>query len=338
MKIKFLELTIDQRKDIFTQVSIEQNIPAQAVEKDWWVCLILRAIFTSEEAKWFTFKGGTSLSKGWNLIQRFSEDIDLAVDRSKWGYDEEISKNKIKALRKQSREYIKDEIVPLIKEILVEWGIDEDVKFEVVEKYNEDGTVISDRDPTEVTIRYNSLFESHPYLKAQVKVEVSARSMHEPVEYRSINSFMDIQYSDSAFAEPPFDVLSVKPTRTFLEKAILLHEGFCIEFTPEKAERKSRHLHDLVQLMDTEYGIEATGDRDLFVKIVKHRVKFSKEKGVDYEALSRETISFIPSEAIVSFWEADYKTMMESMIQGEAIPFENLMQKLTELQERFRKN
>jgi hypothetical protein len=336
--MKFWELTIDQRKNIFTQVSIEHNIPVQAIEKDWWVCLILRAIFTSKEAKWFTFKGGTSLSKGWGLIQRFSEDIDLAVDRSKWGYNEGISKNKINALRKQSREYIKDELVPLINKTLIDWGINEGVEFEVVEKYNKDGTAISDRDPTEVTIRYNSLFEAHQYLKAQVKLEVSARSMHEPVENRSINSFVDTQYSEHLFVEPPFDVLSVMPTRTFLEKAILLHEGFCAEFTPEKAERKSRHLHDLVQLMDTEYGIQAAGDKDLFVKIVEHRKKFTKEKGVDYEVLTRETISFVPPGAIVSFWEADYKTMTESMIQGEVVPFEVLMKKLAELQERFRKN
>lgn len=198
MKLKFLELTIEQRKEIFIQVSVEQHIPVQAVEKDWWVCIVLRAIFTSEAAQWFTFKGGTSLSKGWALIQRFSEDIDIAVDRSKWGYDETISKNKIKELRKQSRVYIKDEVVPLLKKIVAEWGLDEGLEFEVVERYNDDGTIISDRDPTEVIIKYNSLFESHHYLKAQVKLEVSARSMHEPVEPRPIASFVDMQYAGNS--------------------------------------------------------------------------------------------------------------------------------------------
>lgn len=227
--------------------------------------------------------------------------------------------------------------MPLLKERLVEWGIEEGVEFEVVERYNDDGTIISDRDPTEVIIKYNSLFESHHYLKAQVKLEVSARSMHEPVEHRTIASFVDIQYAGNSFAQAPFDVLSVRPTRTFLEKAILLHEEFCKEFTQEKAERKSRHLYDLVQLMDTEFGIEATQDKDLFGKIIAHRVKFNKENEVDYEALSAATIDFIPPEHIIGFWEDDYKTMTESMIQGDTLTFEMLIQRLAELKERFRK-
>jgi hypothetical protein len=134
----------------------------------------------------------------------------------------------------------------------------------------------------------------------------------------------------------PFDVVSVRPTRTFLEKAILLHEGFEKGFSPEKAERKSRHLYDLVQLMDTEHGQSATADTELFDAIIAHRVKFTREKGVDYEKLSRKTITFLPPAETHEFWENDYAAMVESMIQGEALTFTQLMERLAVLQQRFR--
>ncbi|MBC7554305.1 MAG: nucleotidyl transferase AbiEii/AbiGii toxin family protein [Taibaiella sp.] len=124
------------------------------------------------------------------------------------------------------------------------------------------------RDPTEVIISYSSFFEAHPYLKSAVKIEVSARSMHDPVDIRNIISFVDAFYEELPFALPPFEVLCVRATITFLEKAILLHEGFEKPFSPEKAERKSRHLYDLVQLMDTEHGTVATADEELFAAII----------------------------------------------------------------------
>jgi len=337
MTLPILELTVEQRREIFNQVSIEQNIPVQAVEKDWWVSVTLRAIFASPHAPHLLFKGGTSLSKGWGLIQRFSEDIDLAVDRGRWGYDATISKTQVTKLRQKSRVFVREELGPSIQAAFTEWGIDMTaITMVVIEKEDAEGKIVQDQDPTEVIISYTSLFEAHPYLKAQVKIEVSARSMHEPVDTRTITSFVDAFYHDQPFALPPFDVLSVRPTRTFLEKAILLHEGFEKGFSPEKAERKSRHLYDLVQLMDTEHGQSATADAELFAAIITHRVRFTREKGVDYEKLNRKTITFVPPAETHEFWENDYTAMVESMIQGEALTFAQLIERLAVLQERFR--
>ncbi len=221
-------------------------------------------------------------------------------------------------------------------EIFNQVSIEQNIPVQAAEKEDADGKIIQDQDPTEVNISYTSLFEANPYLKAQVKIEVSARSMHDPVDTRTITSFVDAFYHDRPFALPPFEVLSVRPTRTFLEKAILLHEGFEKGFSPEKAERKSRHLYDLVQLMDTEHGQSATADTELFNAIVAHRVRFTREKGVDYEKLNRKTITFIPPAETHEFWENDYTAMIESMIQGAALTFPQLMERLAVLQERFR--
>ena len=99
---KWFLLSEQQRREIFNQVSTQTGLPATAVEKDWWVTLVLRAAFSLPVADRLIFKGGTSLSKGWNLIERFSEDIDLALDRSFLGFEGDLSKTQVKKLRKAS--------------------------------------------------------------------------------------------------------------------------------------------------------------------------------------------------------------------------------------------
>lgn len=336
MKQAFLTLSLDERREIFNQTAIAMGIPAQAVEKDWWVCLTLKAIFNSEHATYLSFKGGTSLSKGWRLIQRFSEDIDLAIDKTKWGYDETISNTQIGKLREKSRVFVRTELKDTIEKQFTELGITiEELDIKVTEKVNNDGKIIQDHDPTELIIAFQSLFDAHEYLQAQVKIEVSARSMKDPVEVCLIRSFVDENYTDQDFAMPAFKVTCVLPIRTFLEKAILLHEGFEMGIEGDRAEKKSRHFYDLVQLMDTEQCKNAATDEELFKKIIVHREKYTKEKGVDYTKLSRATLSILPPKDKREFWRQDYVNMIGSMIQGETLSFEELLKQLEILEHRF---
>jgi predicted nucleotidyltransferase component of viral defense system len=101
MKI-FLDLPEARRKQIFEQTSERTGLPPSAIEKDWWVTLALKTIFELPVSEHIVFKGGTSLSKGWNLIERFSEDIDLTIDRKYFGFDGDISNEQVKKLRKAS--------------------------------------------------------------------------------------------------------------------------------------------------------------------------------------------------------------------------------------------
>lgn len=216
------------------------------------------------------------------------------------------------------------------------WGIPaQDMNFLVPNKLNGNNEDISDTDPTEVIILYRTLLEPHPYLETQVKLEISARSMNEPVEQRNICSIVDKVYGGREFAEETFLVRCVQPIRTFLEKAILLHEGFAMGIIGERAEKKSRHLYDLVQLMDTPHGQRATQDQSLFKSIIQHRKKFTREKGVNYDTLSMQTINFIPPMGSVKFWEEDYRKMAETMLRGDQISFDELITRLEILQGRF---
>ena len=126
MNSNWLTLSKERRIEILNQATALTGLPSVAIEKDWWVTLALSASFSLAYSKNIVFKGGTSLSKGWNLIERFSEDIDLAIDRKFFGFDGNISKTQIKNLRKQSCEFISTTFLVDLTKILTEWkAIDE---------------------------------------------------------------------------------------------------------------------------------------------------------------------------------------------------------------------
>src|SRR5258708_28542935 len=102
MTIPWLALTVDQRRAVINNVEINSGFPAKAIEKDWWVTIVLKALFNTTYSENLLFKGGTSLSKCWHLINRFSEDIDVAIDKEIVGFEGEINPSSIKRLKKLS--------------------------------------------------------------------------------------------------------------------------------------------------------------------------------------------------------------------------------------------
>ena len=108
MKNNYFDLTTDEQKTVLEQTSIRKSLPIQAIEKDLWVTEILQILFGLPCAESLVFKGGTSLSKVWNLISRFSEDIDLAIDRTLFGLDGDLTKKGVKKLRKASSVFVRE--------------------------------------------------------------------------------------------------------------------------------------------------------------------------------------------------------------------------------------
>ena len=136
---EWLKLSKTRRIEILEQVNNRLGLPIQAIEKDWWVTMVLKAVFSSKFAEHFVFKGGTSLSKAYHLIDRFSEDIDLAIDRKFLGFDGELSKTQIKKLRKASGTFIVTDFFNELKIQLKELGIP-DEEYELVTNNEIDDT------------------------------------------------------------------------------------------------------------------------------------------------------------------------------------------------------
>ena len=327
---EWFALSENTRRNIFNEVGAREGLPSGAIEKDWWVSLALRIVFSLPFAEYLVFKGGTSLSKGWNLIDRFSEDIDLAIDRKYLGFDGELSKTQVKKLKKVSSRFVREDFAKGVSDWIEAMGVP-DVNVHV-----QDG-LDSDTDPLTIELFYKSLTDDSRYLRPRVLLEVGARSLMEPSEKRLIQSMIDVHFKGRDFGEAAVPVPIVLPKRTFLEKAFLLHEEFQKPHEQIRVDRLSRHLYDLERLMHTQHGEDALADPALFKSIIAHREKFNSMKGVDYATHKPASIDFVPPAAVIKKWKVDYGVMQENMIWGESKSFEALIKSLEQLRERFRK-
>lgn len=329
MNTTWLTLSKERRMELLNQATELTGLPEIAIEKDWWVTLALKASFELKYSPSIVFKGGTSLSKGWNLIERFSEDIDLAIDRKFFGFEGDISKSQIKNLRKTSCEFISTNFLEDLTKKFTEWKVIDECKL------NAQPVVDSDKDPQVIEIHYNSVFDKSDYLPQRVLIEVSSRSLMEPSENREINSILSIAFPDQPFTTGPFSISTVLPQRTFLEKIFLLHEEFSQDTAKIRIDRLSRHLYDLEKLMDTEHGKAAIKDTELYKSIVTHREKFNPLRGLDYSNHIPSKIKIIPPDTVIKEWEKDYQAMTQNMIYGDPLNFDKLIKRIQELQKRI---
>ena len=323
------------------KVSESKDIDQESVEKDWWVSTVLKCLFELSISKYLFFKGGTSLSKGWNIINRFSEDIDIALYRDFFAIEKGLdcarceNNNQIKLLRKASRDYIIGELKSELEKKLTENGLD--VKVKPVTTYptlEGERPIDHDSDPTVINVYYKSIFNhSHFYVNPVVKVEISCLSMKEPFEVKRIASLISEEFADED-NETFADIPTVSPSRTFLEKAFLLNEEY--QRNNPRTLRMSRHLYDLEKMMDTEYAHQALSDTKLYAEVVEHRKKFYHVGGVDYALNAPDKISFCPTGDAINLMRADYENMKSSFIYGNPLEFDELMNRLKILQERFR--
>lgn len=326
---EWFSLSENDRKLVIQQVSVKKGLPQSAIEKDWWATLAMRVIFDMEFSKYFIFKGGTSLSKSWEIIERFSEDIDLGLDRSFFGFEGDLSRKGVTRLRKASCKFITQEFQEKLKEKLSNNGV-EDFEIDILEFER------SDTDPLAIELKYKSLTENIDYLHPRILIEISSRALREPFESRSINSYIGVEYQGNAFAGDSFYVSTVLPSRTLLEKMFLLHEEFQkSEKRDINSQRMSRHLYDISRLMDTEFLDIALKDNVLYNGIIKHREMLTNVSWVDYSKHVKETLNFIPPDSILEDYKKDYLAMQESMFFGKTDNFEDLIIKLKGLNDKI---
>ena len=322
-------------------VSDLKNIDQESVEKDWWVSAVLKALFELSISKYMFFKGGTSLSKGWNIINRFSEDIDIALYRDFFLVEKGLecakcsNNNQVKLLRKASRDFIIGELKEELEKKLAESGLI--IRAEAVMTYSTpegEKPIDHDTDPTVINVYYKSIFNNrHNYVKPVVKIEISCLSMREPFEVKRIASLISDSFADDD-NETVADIPTISPSRTFLEKAFLLNEEY--QRNNPRTLRMSRHLYDLEKLMDTEYAKAALQDKHLYEEIVAHRKRFYHVGGVDYSLDAPDKIVFCPTGDVLQKMRSDYENMKYSFIYGNLLEFDELLKRLEELQERFR--
>ena len=324
--------------EIVATASTLKNLPPEAIEKDVWVTAVLRSLFALPYAQQISFKGGTSLSKCWAVIERFSEDVDVAISREFFGFTgENLSKRDVnKKLRKAACAFCREALqFDLAKQMIAD-GIPESL-FSVTMEITDSSTT----DPEKIFISYQSLFGNAQiatedgYIKPIVIIEVNGRSMSEPLESVEIKSFVDEIFADRTFADKPFPVATVVAERTFLEKICLLHEEFAKKDREKiRVNRMSRHLYDIARMLDTPIAENALNNTELYKHIIAHRKTFIGLTEFDYNTLLPATINIIPPESVIDKWSDDY-TKMQDMIYGDIPTFSQIIDKIKLLNKRI---
>lgn len=330
--IHWRELSRDEKIAALQNVAGTKHIPPQAVEKDMWVTTILQVVFTLPYAEKLIFKGGTSLSKVFGKIQRFSEDIDLAIDRIQFGMEGDLKKKQLKKLRKASSTFVRDRFLNDLQTAFSKYGLN-DLHAEAEPDGEGDATY---PEPRKIFIEYQSLFpETLDYVRPRVMLEIGARSLIEPTVSTEVKSIVSECLTDVETAVVNPRIATAVIEKTFLEKAFLLHELFSTN-AGYQANRKSRHMYDLERMMDEPFAIKAITDDELWNTISHHRQIFTSMKDVDYTPDIRKRIVLIPPTEFMDEWRRDYEAMRGAMIFGDSLPFDKLIDRIKVLQERFR--
>src|SRR5258708_32009104 len=299
----FSTLSQEDRLEALGVAATGSGRPVHLLEKDIWVVWAIDALFSSNFGKHLVFKGGTSLSKAYDVISRFSEDVDVTYDVRE--LIPELARNgtlpKTNSQARKWREaidqklpvWVRDMALPAIQKHAAATGVNVKVRVE----------------DTDLYIDYDPLSTGTGYVAPRVKIEFGARSTGEPCEERQITCDAAEHLPDLEF--PAARPRVMLPKRTFWEKATAVHI-FCK--TDTQGDRLSRHWHDLVRLDDAGYAEDALNDRTLASAIAEFKGKFFREKGrdgnpIDYTAAVSGPLQLVPDAAGLKALEADYIKM-----------------------------
>ena len=327
----FFSLSTADQREVLQVAADSLGRPAYLLEKDLWVVWTLRELFTASIGEHLTFKGGTSLSKVYRLIDRFSEDIDLTYDIRQLIPEltnaEEIPPSRAQAgkwvrqVRARLPGWIKSEVYPVLSAALERESIRAHLKL--------DGDTIF--------VHYPALTPASDYVRPAVQLEFGARSSGEP--HRRHPVICDMEGIVPGVDFPQAEPVVMDVARTFWEKATACHV-YCAQHRL-KSERFARHWHDLAAIARSNHFEEIAADKVVAGLVAEHKSWFFREKdagdnNVDYRAAVIGSLKIVPEGAARKALEDDYAKMIEGgMMAGECLPFEDLMSACELLQQQL---
>lgn len=331
-KTWFSALSADDRRDALGVAAARARTRPYLLEKDIWVVQVLSILFSAPFANDLVFKGGTSLSKAYHVIRRFSEDVDITYDIRAFAPDlvaddeeplpptRSQEKRWTRKIRARLAEWTREYALPAVQEGLARSRCAADVRA----------------DADRIYIGYTPLFDGYGFVTPEVKLEFGARSAGEPRKRRPVVCDASLHLPDLAFPAASPSVMLAE--RTFWEKATAMHV-FC-KRERGRGDRLSRHWHDLVRLDDGGYAETALADRNLARAVARHKAVFFREKDagggwIDYQLAVTDGLQLVPTGAARSVLADDYGRMLrDGMLLDDDEAFEDLMDCCADLEAR----
>jgi hypothetical protein len=333
---KFTLLPAADRAAVLQETAARMGVASPAIiEKDFWVCWILGQIFTAEVLPGPLFKGGTSLSKVYGIIARFSEDVDIVLDRHALGFEGDSDPINITGTNRRKR--ILEQLAAACSKT-VQGSLRETLKNRFKSELGDAGWSImpdvADRDGQSLLFEYPAgleprLYGTVGYIRPVVRLEFGCRGDVWPTEQRTIRAYVAEQFPDLfGWAECPVRVL--RPERTFWEKVTLLH---AVRHSGKIPPRLSRHYYDVSRMYRHDVGRQAFADPGLLEAVVKHKSVFFREAAARYDLAVPGTLKIVPGAELERAVRRDYREMQE-MFLGEAPEFEAVLSDVREVEQR----
>lgn len=323
---ELLNLSREERNRLIINTSMKMNMAQAIIEKDFWVCFILNYLFTSFKYKDFIcFKGGTSLSKVYHCINRFSEDIDLALDWAVLGLtkDEVYSPRSNrqqdifnKAANEKTGQYLKNVWLPLMK-------------TDIAKLLNEEFRLfVDDNDPQTLCFQYPRSYEASSILQV-VRLEIGALAEPVPIQRKSIQTYI-AQCYPAVFKEAQIFVNAVDILRTFFEKVTILHRE-ANRMNGHYPSRYSRHYYDLYQMIKQGYDKQAIGNIQILKSVVNFKNKFYTCNWAHYDDVLQGKCKLVPDDISQEVFSKDYD-MMKNMFFLDYPTFEEIINVLNDFE------
>jgi hypothetical protein len=340
---KFITLPEKDKKVAFQEAANRRGILPIIIEKDFWVCWALKQLFSHAElAPNLTFKGGTSLSKAYNLIERFSEDIDLTISKDapyiingsnpmEAGISGKERQRRIDALKVNAKLFVSEVVLPTLQQSFVNI-LPTSSNWELILDPD-------DRDEQTILFHYPKLMAGSDteagrdyYIKPVVRLEFGARGDIEPSEDMHIIPYVAEDFPQ-LFSNPYFNVHVLALQRTFWEKATILHS---IYHGAKMKAGMSRHYYDMFTMAQKGVADTALQHKELLDMVVQNKSLMFADNKASYGTAVIGALHLIPKNDIKATLKKDYADMQE-MFMGEAPDFEAMMSGLSALEQRINK-
>lgn len=337
MSLNLFTMNSEQRSRSIEATAAMMNLREHVIEKDYWIVWTLWRIFDLPKLRpHLTFKGGTSLSKVYGVIKRFSEDLDLSIEKDFFGFGNENSPDLASSRKKRTlaleelsgacSQYVQTTLMESLKSDFSKTLGNENSWEISVDEFDSDGQTL--------LFSYPSLYQNPgAYVRPSIRLEMGARSEHWPVSEQRVQSFVKERLKENV-EEPEFKIKVLNIERTFWEKATILHAYTHIPADKKIPQRLARHYYDMHCLIHSEIKGRAAADLDLLDRVVKHKIAYFASSWSRFETAKKGTLRLAPSSQLEEHLRADYAAMKDMFFEVPPA-WNDIMESIRDFESKF---